>query len=325
VASPYTTTELLASIRRRARSTNSAAPGFADSDLLAIANEVLLSEVVPEVVSRRASFFRQTIDTTLVVGTSTYAVNTRSVGSVVANFFRVDATDNSVHPLVEWDEEDLQERDPTKQGTPQAFIIQNDQIRLYPVPSKADILRQVLLRRPNRLVAVSAAAAIASISYPGDVTKITITLGADASTFGFTTSTPLDLVSARVPFRSLLDDSTPYSIASNSVGLQPGAVAVAALKADATVVLGGPGSLNGLYAGDYMCLAGQSPVIQLPPEFFPVVAQASACELLRPGRDRTIYRDAVDALKELEEKVYGVVVDRVENQPGYLTGGDWPP
>jgi len=323
VTVPYDTTALLASIRRRARATNSAAPGFADSDLLAIANEVLLSEVTPEVVSRRASFFRQTIDTTLTVGTSIYSFNTRTIGAVVANFFRVSATDHSVHPLVEWDEEDLTERDPTAQGTPQAFIIQNGQIRLYPVPDTADVLRQVLLRRPNRLAAVASTAAISSITYPADATKVTINLGADASTFGFTTSTPLDIVSARAPFGPLLDDSTPYSIASTAVGLQPGATVVAALRADAAS--SGSGSLAGLYAGDYLCLAGQSPVIQLPPEFFPVVAQRAACELLRPGRDRDVYRDAVEALKELEEKVYGVVVDRVENQPGYLTGGDWPP
>lgn len=308
---PYLTTDLLTSIRRRARATNSAAPGFADADLLAIANEVLMSEVTPEVVSRRASFFRQTINTTLEVGTSTYRLSTRTIGSVVANFFRVDSTDNSVHPLVEWDEEDLNERDPTKQGTPQAFIIQGNYIRLYPVPSKADVLRQVLLRRPNRLVLPSTCGLISSA--PNNL--LSVTMAVSAASLGITTSTPTDLIRGDPHFDSMADSATPTAINSATVGYAAGVI---------------PAEMNdgtsfGVSGTFYVCLAGEAPVIQLPPEFFPVVAQRSACELLRPGRDRDVYRDAVEALKGLEEKVYGVVVDRIENQPGYLTGGDWPP
>lgn len=295
----WDTTALLSAIRRRARATNSAAPGFSDSTLLDIANEVLISKVAPEMASRRASFFRKTINTTLTVGTGTYNFDTRALGGAVSNFFRVDSTDNSVHPLVEWDEEDLNERDPTKQGTPQSFIIQGDQIRLYPVPSKADILRQVLLRRPNRLVATTAVLTVTSISGAG----LNVYNGS-AKPSSITTSTPCDFICGSAPWRSRADDQTPSATSGTSVTFTS--------------------AISGGVVGDYVCLAGESPVIQLPPEFFAVVAQEAACELLRTGRDRQVYRDAVEALKVLQDTVYGQAVDRVENQPGYLFGADWP-
>lgn len=293
------TTALLASIRRRARSTNSAAPGFADSTLLNIANEVMLGVVVPEVASRRAHFFRKTKDTTLTAGTATYPFFHRTIGSVVENFFRVSAVDGSVHPLVEWQEEDLQERNPSQQGTPQAFVLRQSEIQLYPVPNTADTLRQIYLRRPNNLVLPSACMAITGISGGG----LNVYAGTKPSTI--TTSTPCDIISAKAPFSSWSDDQTPSAVvASTSVTFTT--------------------AITGAAVGDYVCLAEEAPLVQLPPEFFAVVAQNAAVELLSPGRDRAALEAAKDVLAKLEERVYGLVVDRVQGQPEYLFGGDWP-
>lgn len=304
--------ELLESIRRRARITNSQAVGYTDATLRQIANEALISKVAPKLAAQRASFFRKTYDQTMTVGTSTYTIRTRSLAGVVANFFRVDSTDNSVHPLVEWDEEDLNERDPTKQGTPQAFILQGSDLRLYPVPSKADTLRQVWLRRPNRLVATSAAdVALGGIGSP--VTTIALQ-NITAATLGITTSTPVDILRSESPWESVADSITPTAVSTYGLTFAAGDLP----QEVSTVAYGGTGKRY------YVCLAGQAPVIQLPEEFFAVVAQHAACDLLRPGRDRPTYLDAVEELKRLEEEVYGVTADRVENQPSYLFGGDWP-
>lgn len=287
-------------------------PGYTDADLFLVANEVLLSEIAPELASRRASFFRKTLDQTLTVGVSTYPFNTRTIGSVVSNFFRVDAQDNSVHPLVEWDEEDLQERDPTKRGTPQAFIIEGSQIRLYPVPDRADTLRQVLLRRPNRLVAPGAAGvvtgAIINVS-----NQVSITIGVNYSTLNITTSTPLDISRGTPPWRPVVDDVTPITVLANTALFAAGAIPLLASgQPDVTV-------------GDYIGMAGESPFIQLPVEFFALLAQTVAVEVLSPSRDSQALQAAKDRLKALQDTVYGVTVDRVEGQPGYLFGGDWPP
>lgn len=302
-------TEFVAEVRRRAAAPVSStyAPGWTDADMLMYANGVIPG-IQDKLRRVRTNYFTTQKDVAFVSGTASYRIPTRAQHGLIALAQRL-GTDGALHKLDKWFERDLAGRNPSDAGTPTNYLWRSNSLVLWPIPdNSSDSLRVTYHRRVSKLVAASVAPAISSVSFISDVTKITLNLAADASTYGITTSTPVDLIRARMPFDSLLEDSTPYAVAGPAVGLQPGAAAVAALKADGAGGLGVPGSLNGLYAGDYICQAGQAPVIQMPEQAFYVVAQAVACMLLQ--EDKVALPPAQRLLAMLEADLYVGAEDR---------------
>src|SRR5690606_32266495 len=119
---------------------------------------------------------------------------------------------------------------------PRRFYLQANQVVLHPTPASADYsLRLTYFRRPPKLVATSSVLTITSIS---DATLH----GTRPS--GMSDSTPVDVVRAVPHFDSLVDATTPSSTTSNSVTLSAAPAGVA--------------------VGDYVCLAGETAVPQLP-------------------------------------------------------------
>lgn len=290
-------TALLASIRRRARTTNSAAPGYANSDLLAMANEELASGLGPDLLRLRREWFLKVRDVTLTVGTATYNYWTRAmmgsardVGVVAGGVFQA---------LAYLTPEEMDGLDPTAQASPTHYTVRGTDFVLYPTPNAADTLRVTYLRRMNRLVLPSACLTISSISGAG----LNVYNGAEKPS-SITTSTLVDFVRGVPFFDALTEDVTPSATSATSVTLS-------------TAVSGGA-------VGDYVCLAGQAPVIQCAPEVFAILAQRVANSLLRPGRDRQSLADGERELRHLEESVFGATERRVETQAQTAGPGIWP-
>lgn len=317
----WDSTAFCAEVRRRAAApaSSASAPGWQNSDLISMANGEL-----PEVAKRlrrvRTGYFRVQEDQAFTSGVASYRFPTRTMHGVISMAQRLDAA-GVLQPLAKWTEGDLSGRNPTTAGDPEAYVIRGNSLVLYPVPNTtAQSLRFTYPRRPNQLAAVSTIAVLSSITYPSDATKVTLNLTADASTYGITASTPVDLIRARVPFDSLLDSSTPYTVVAAAVGLQPGAAVVAALRADAAS--SGAGSLGGLYAGDYVCLAGTAPVFQMPTEAFYVLAQRVANMLM--VEDPSALRTGERLLAALEADLYGGAEDRDDAEPDVVASDIWP-
>lgn len=292
----WDTTALLSSIRRRARATNSQAPGFDSATLLEMANEELASKLGPDLVRLRREWFDKVRDTTLTVGTSTYPLWTRGVmggardvGIVSGGVFR---------GLAYLTPEAMDGKNPTNQSSPSHYTIRGTDVVLYPTPNVADTLRITYPRRMNRLVATSAVLTVTSISGAGS----NVFNGTKPSTI--TTSTPVDVVRGAPHFEALAEDQTPTAVSGSSVTLSA--------------------SVSGAVAGDYVCLAGESPVIQAPPEVFALLAQRVANSLLRPGRDRAALEDGERELASLEASVFGVADLRVESDMQTTGPGFWP-
>lgn len=296
MANVWDTTALLASIRRRARSTNSSAPGYADSDLLAMANEELASKLAPEMAKLRRDWFEEVRDTTLTVGTATYPLWTRAMvgsarhlGIVSGGVFR---------DLSYLTPEAMDGKDPTNQASPTHYTIRGTDIVLYPTPNIGDTLRVTYLRRLNRLIATSACLTVTSITGAGS----NVYNGA-AKPSSITTSTPVDYVKGTPFFDALAEDVTPTGTSGTSITLAT--------------------SIPGQAVGDYVCLAGEAPVIQGPPEMLAILAQRVANALLRPGRDQAILAAGERELAALEAAVFGVADRRVESDVQTVGSSPW--
>lgn len=291
----FTTTALLASIRRRAAIPNSVALGSLDSDLLALATEELQGPVAAFLVSVREEYFVTYRDETLVDGTVAYDIPARAIGGALREVQVVDsggATRNLVLLTVE------EMEGQTASGIPFGFLVRGNKVVVHPAPtSGVGTLRLWYSRRPSELVPVSSAMAITSIA--GAPTY------AGAKPGSITTATPCDVVKAQPHFDALSDDITPQSVvASTSVTFSS--------------------SVAGAAVGDFVCLSGQSPVPQIPADLHPILAQRTAIKWL----ENVGYGEKADMAKkklgELEERALQAIQPRVEGEAHYLVQRWWP-
>jgi hypothetical protein len=298
-------TELLAEIRRRCAApvSSSSAPGFQDADLLAYANGVIPG-IQDKLRRVRTNYFTTQKDVPFIQGTAAYRIPNRAQHGLISLVQRLTTTGDLKH-LTKWTEKDMADRNPTQQGTPTNYLWRGSSLVLWPVPdNSSESLRFTFHRECNKLVAPSVVGVVSNISNVTDPTILSISMTATAASLGITTSTPLDFIRAALPFDSLGDDYTPSAVAGSAVQVNAATSVRAALA-----------------VGDYVCLAGQAPVVQMPKQAFYVVAQAVACALL--SEDAGALPAAQRLLAMLEADLYGGANDRDDGEPDSAACDTW--
>jgi hypothetical protein len=292
---------LFAEARSRALAPASAttAPGWEDADLLRMANGEML-KIAKELRLKREGFFNVVKDTAFTSGTASYRILTRSMHGSVSLVQRV-ASDGAVSRLERWKEADLAGRNPTNTGIPEAYLWRGNSLVFYPTPDSAATAysyRLVYPRRPNKLVSV--ATTVVGIVSSKTATTVTLTANAPST---FSTSTPLDFIQANAPFDSLADDKTPTVVSGTGLTFTSGDI---------------PSTLA---AGDFVCLAEEAPVIQMPPEAFYVVAHRMAIKLA--GHDTELVTTLAAELPALEADLFGGAEDRDPDEAPSVAARHW--
>lgn len=269
----YTTAHLLADVRLRAFT-----PGdsnvFEDTDILLLADAELQTVVLPLVMSLRADYYVTKKDVSIVAAQEFYDIPVRSVGMQLREVHLVDAGGAITNlPLTEY------ERlvSTTATGSPEAFYFRGNQIGLAPIPlASTGTLRLWYPLRPSKLVETTSAAAVSS------ATSTVATCSSVPDTF--TTSQTYDFVRQDGASEPRAIDQTCSLIASTDMTFAS--------------------FPDGFAAGDYIALAGQTPIPQMPAELRPILVAATVvrlCEAMQlPGLD--------SARKSLEEAVKAVQV-----------------
>lgn len=262
---PYDTTAFLAAVRRRGQLPAAVAPGYADADILDAANEEVLSALVPAILKVRRDYFTISVDVPLVAGVSSYRVPSRAAFAGLREAQLVDAQGKHKN-IVELDVTRLDGLNPTAEpSTPTWYYWRGSSIVLVPAPDASSFptLRLWHHRRPNRLVTVDSVLAVTDISGAPEYA------GTKPSTI--LTTTACDVVRGSPHFDSLQDDVTPQAVDSGSVTFSA--------------------EVDGIAVGDYVCLAGEAPVLQLPPEFFAWLVLRTARAILAEKADPQLERD----------------------------------
>lgn len=296
----WTTTELLAEARSRALApvSSSSAPGWQDADLLRMANAEV-PVLAKNLRLKKAGMFNVARDTAFTAGTASYRVHTRALHGAAAVIQLVDSN-GAVTGFEKWTEPDLEGVTPTTAGTPKAYLWRGNSLVFYPVPDSTSYsYRLVYPRRPNKLV--SSATTVVGVVESKSSTQVVLTAAAPST---FTTSTPLDFIQAGPPFDSLADDKTPTVIASDTLTFTSGDIPSA------------------LAVGDYVCLAEEAPVLQMPVEAFFVLAHRVAMKLAQG--DSALLRDLTRELPALEADLYGGLADRDSDKSEHASCQVWP-
>ncbi len=280
----YTTATLLTSVERQSFSPANQNT-FSTEDILELGNEVIQTTILPIILGVREEFFVDYYDYTIVSGTAAYSIPSRAIGMAIRDVQLVDANGN-VKNLIRVSLDQLYLRSTTA-ATPTAFYLQNDSIVLNPPPSATTgTLRIYYSLRPGRLIEASDAAVISSID---TLTKI-VTVSTIPSTW--VTGNVFDIIQ-RTGSNSYLDiDLTSVAVSGTSITL--------------------PSLPTGLAVGDYIALSEESPLVQLPPDFRPILATLIAAEMLismgQPDGDK-IYAKGMNnlhvAAKLLTPRVVG--------------------
>lgn len=278
----WDTLALIASAKRRASVPTSQATldqqGFLD-----VANEELQGYVVPIVIAETSRYLLTEVDQ-ILAGQTTFRMPTRAVGGKLANMAILDTTGNYVKlPQIGIEDLDQAEFGGFVKGN--TLNIWN---RLQPLPANLVTLRLSYYQRPNTLVLPTAVGVVQSIL--GSAITLTGTPPA-----GFVNGAVYDLVRAQPGFECLNTDLVGNT-SSN------------------TITMSTPPSTD-LAVGDYVCLAKQAPVAQIPLEFHPLLQQALAVKILQSLCDFEALAAAEKILMRMEADARALVAQRIDGEP----------
>jgi hypothetical protein len=286
----FTTSDLLDSIKRR-----SFAPAgqttFTDAELLAMADEETKTTILPDILSVREEFFINHYDYSITAGTAAYAIPSRSIGLQVRDVHIVDGT--TVIP--DFPRIEPEAINTGMQGIPSAFYLKNNAVCLFPTPSSTSkTLRLYFPLRPSRLVDTAEAAVITAIN------GATVTVSSIPSSW--VTGDIFDLIKQDGGQECRSIDLTSTLVSGSDITL--------------------PSVPDGLRVGDYIALSNESPLVQLPPDYYEVLAQAVATIILedmnQPGADR-----ARKKLDKMRENVLKLHVPRTPGEPRVIAPNTW--
>jgi hypothetical protein len=278
----FTTDDLISSIKSRA-SVPTSQNLFATADFLRFSNEELQSSLVPMLMSVREEYLVTSVDVSIVPGTSSYRINKRAIGGKLRDVQLVSGT--SLRSLAQLNPEDITSTESGQQG----FYIKSNSIVLSPTPTNSsDILRVSFFQRPNKLVAVSDAAQITSV----DTVNNQVVVSAVPSTFN--TGTLIDFIRNQPGFECLDIDKAISGISGTTITF-------GTLPSD-------------LEVGDYVCIATESPIPQIPQELHPMLAQLAAIKCLEAMSDQAGLANAEKKLKEMKQSALEVISPRVDGE-----------
>lgn len=289
MASRFTADDLLTSVRSRCYEP-SGTSRVSDSDILLMATEELLGVIVPAIKGTRTDFFEAQQDYA-IGSTNGFRIPERAIGSTISKAFLRDAQGN-VYELPCLPEGLMSgvvnTSVPTYTRT--FYYIRGNHIYLNPFPVPAgNTLVLVYYQRPSDLVLSSAASRIVS------KTSTTITLSAAVPTV--VTGDLVDIVDYQSPFGFKAIDVVATVSGSSLTGLS---------------------DTTSFSVGDYVSIAGTSPIPQIPYEFHPLLRYRTTARVLESIGDRQGMQAALASAADIQSQIMKAIDPRNDGQPNVI-------
>ena len=259
----YQSDDLLVEVRRLGSlPAAGGSTGVEDADLFAHADSCIRDTIVPLMLGVREELYERVFDVTVTAGTAPYRINKRAALSRLNTVQWVNS-DSSGYNLLRYEPKQVADLCllTTAQGQPMAYYLEGSRVVLYPAPNGSGTLRVRAFVRPGRLALSAATGSKAASAVSGSATTswvLTI-----ASGHGWTTSTPIDVVSGTPSFEYLALDTLPTAADATSITLPGSAFSTAPA------------------IGDFVCAPDTSPFIQLPVELHPALFELTVARILR--------------------------------------------
>jgi hypothetical protein len=221
---------------------------------------------LPLLLKLRENYLETTKTVAIAASTTHYAVPERATfrGVVSVNYYNSATVQ---YPLFKIDGAEAWRYSNGGTTYPEAYYFEGDKI--VPTPQPTDTTASLVIRydrRPSSLTSTDNVGVITAIN-----TSTGVLTCSSIDTSVISTSTDVDLVMAKSGCEILAMDLTPSNVTSVSVTVSNSDV---------------PSSLA---VGDYVALAGKTPVVQLPDEFHDLVVLGTALRLLEAFGDLELH------------------------------------
>lgn len=282
--------ELLQDIRDRG-SLPSADLRFTDTKLLAAATLELRDVVTALVIESQSDRMVYLSDMTVTAGLAEYRLPTRAVAGRWQSVGWKGDGDSAWTRLRQLHPEDYYLQSDTAQGPPAAFFVRDYMLHLVPMPNRTGTLRLPYYMRPNALVLPAAVGVVDS----ADATALTVVIAGDSVPAGFGDSGVFDVVRSTPGFETLVTSQ--------------------AADISGQVMTFAVGGLESVQPGDYVCLAGQSPVAQCPVEVRALLATRAARRALKSVNEGSQAAMLDSDVAELTATAQALLSPRVDSEP----------
>lgn len=305
MAITYNAATILDNVRGLAGINTVQAQGNDDPTLLRYVNEALRSKIVPFLVRVRQEYLTFSQRITLSGSVSRYRIPGRAVGNRLRDVVKVDSggtRDSSESLLIR--REELANYSPTGSGDINGVYLDGNYIQCVPVSgSYTGFLEVTYYMRPSVLVASGAFGAVQSVNTATKQLTLTAT---PPSTF--LTGVRLDVHSSNSGGEiKQLDLTQNGAVAGNVV----------------TVTEAIDGSVYGTTtpeAGDFLCLANESAILQVPDDLVLATCQAAALRFAISERNQPLAQMLAQILREGLLDMEHIFRDRVESKTVRVRG-----
>jgi hypothetical protein len=279
---------LLEEIKRRSRVPVSQAT-YTDAELLTMADEQVREYLAPLMISVAEDYLTADYDVVVTQGVTTYRPPGRCMKLREVAFVEKAGTDDET--IIDVPRLRVEQLQYERWG----FYFSGNSVVLKDV-DPGTTLRMTYYLRPNRLVLAENVAVVQSVDVSTGVVNVyQVPDGVEGGT-------SFDLVRAAAPFDTLRQ------------------AAAGTVNAGALTVTFAPSALPaGLAAGDFVCLPEQTPVPQIAPDLFSLLAQSVSVAVLDEQGDEPAFARAMARKEQLEASARILLSSRVEGEPISLT------
>jgi hypothetical protein len=276
-------------------------PLMTDQNFLDLANDVIRDRMVPLFLSTNQNYFVTYVDFPMTQGVKKYPIHYRAIGRALRDLklkYNLDNIRMVDMRLIALEDEHLF----INQTLPTGFYFSGDSIMVVPEPNSSTyIMRQFFNLQPNRMVTMDQAAKVVAIA--GNVLTV------DAIPAAFLPPLKVDFIQGKAGCSTISYDVTLQGAASNQL------------------TFASASDLAGVEVGDYVALAQESPVMQLPDEAQQLLETATADRVLYAIGDyegsAAMQKDAklqeMNLLKIIQPRIEGEQT-KIINRNGLLRG-----
>lgn len=301
-------------------------------DVIALLDQEMRSSIVPLVLAAQEEFWVTNYDQPVVQNVFAYTIPKRAAFATWRDVVFVDNAKQEINMSM-LSPEYLKLTYPAGGMPPLytfGFILQNDQIILYPNTSGAPTqykLRMKIKRRPNNLTQTVNCAQVIAINTSTNVVSVS------AVPTGWAATDTFDIIPNSPQFTSLRDDQTISLINANNLTFSsPGVNPFTGLPLSALPTNPETGAFT-MQVGDWVCPSQMSCIPQVPYDMFPLLVQRSIIRVLESLGDTqnlTVaerrYADmAVDFARTVSPRIDGTpkkIVNR--NMPNFWGNNGFP-
>ncbi len=284
---------------------------YQPADVIAFLDQEMRTTIVPLVLAAQEEFWVKNYDQPVLQNVFNYTIPKRAAFATWRDVVFVDNNNNEINMSM-LSPEYLKLTYPAGGNPPLyvfGFILQNDQIILYPNTSGTPTqyrLRMKIKRRPNNLVSVDDCAQVVSINT--GTNQVTV----NAVPNGWATTDTFDIIPNSPQFTSLMDDATITSIVGNVItftalptNTQTGAFTMA--------------------VGDWICPSQMACIPQVPYDMFPLLVQRGIIRVLEGLGDTQNLTVAERRYQDMAVDFARTVSPRIDGTPKKFVNRNTPP